>query len=140
MTISDCTCYWKSARYLSRDAVHLAEDGREKRALSATDGSDNCGQATLLDGQVDVVYEGHGLLGAFVNGRSRCVVLLGPLERPVGDTNGIGIDWVGIRGNRGSLRSHQERVDAAPGSRSNGTSAERQIENTAFKETRDGHT
>ena len=95
-----------SVLYLSGNAVHFTEDSREEGALSTTDGSDNGGQATLLYGHVDIVDEGLGLLGAFIISKSRSVVLPSPLERSIGDTDRIGVDWVDIRGNWGGLRSH----------------------------------
>jgi len=106
--------------HLSRDGVHLAEDRREEGALSTTNGSDNGSQATLLDGHVDVVDKSLGLLGVLVGSKSRGIVLLGPLERSIGDTDWIGVDWMDIRGNWNSLRGHQEGVDAAPGSSGDG--------------------
>ena len=114
MTVSDYPIQGVNTLYLSRNAVHLAEDSREERALSTTNRSDNGGQATLLNGHVDAVDESLWFLGALVSSRSRSVILLSPLERPVGDTYGIGVDWVGIGGNWGSLGSHQEGVDATP--------------------------
>ena len=107
--------------YLSRNAIRLTEDSREEGALSATNGSDNSGQAAFLDGHVDAMDESLGLLGVLVN-RIRSSILLGPLERSIGDTNGISVDWVGIGGNWDGLRSHQEGVDAAPGSSGDGAS------------------
>ena len=124
-----------SVLYLSGNAVHFTEDSREEGALSTTDGSDNGGQATLLDGHVDIVDEGLGFL-SILSGRSggRGIVLLGPFERSVGDANGIGIDRVGIRGNWGSLRGHQEGVDAAPGSSSDSAGTKGRTENAALGE------
>lgn len=120
--------------YLPRNAVHLTEDSSEEGALSTTDGSDNGGQATLLDGHVDIMDEGLGFLSVLTNSRSRSVVLLGPLERSVRDTDGVGVDWVDIRGNWGGFRSHQEGVDATPGSSSDGASTKGEAENAALKE------
>jgi len=131
MAISNYPIYWMSGSYLARTAVHLAEDGSEERALSTTDGSDNGGQATLLDGHVDIMDEGLGFLGVLISGRrSGGIVLLGPLERTIGDADGIDVDWVGVRGNGGSLTSHQEGVDAAPGSSSDGASTRRETEDS----------
>ena len=118
MAISDCPGQGVDVLYLSRNAVHLAEDSREERALSTSNGSDNSGQATLLDGHIDVVDESLGLLSVLV--RRRGIILLGPFERSIGDTDGIGVDLMGVRGNLDSLRSHQECVDATPGSSGDG--------------------
>jgi len=122
-----------NAAHLSRNAIHFAEDGREEGALSTTNGSDDGGQATLLDGHVDAVDESVGLLRGLVGG-SRSVVPLSPLERSVGDTDGIGVDWVGIRGDWDSLRSRQEGVDAAPGSSGDSASTKGQTENFVCEE------
>lgn len=99
MVISNRPGYDMSALYLSREAVHLAEDSSEERAFSTTDGSNNGGQATLLDGHVDIMDEGLGFLSVLVTCRSRSIVLLGPLERSVRDADGVGVGWVDIRGN-----------------------------------------
>ena len=117
--------------YLSRNAIRFTEDGSEERAFSTTDGTDNGGQATLLDGHVDIVYECLGFLGILII--SRNVVLLGPLERSTGDTDGICVDRVGIRGNWDSLGSNQEGIDTAPGSSSDGTCTEGWIEDAVLK-------
>ena len=119
--------------YLSRNALHLAEDGREEGALSTTDGSNNGGQATLLDGHVEIMDECLRFLSVLVISRSRSTVLLGPLERSTGDTDGVCVDRVGIRGNWDSLGSHQEGIDTAPGSSSDGTCTEGRIEDVTLK-------
>ena len=137
MTVSGCPNQGMHVLCLSGDAVHFPEDSREEGALSTTNGSDDGGQATLLDGHVDIVDESLGLLSVLVGSRSRSrsIVLLSPLERSVGDTDGIGVDWVGIRGNWDSLRSHQEGVYTAPGSSGDGTCTKWQAENVAFRKT-----
>ena len=110
--------------YLSRNTIHLAEDSSEEGTLSATDGSDDSSQATLLDGDVDIMDECLRFLRVLVIGRGTNIIFLGPLERSTGDTNGIGVDRVSIRGNWESLGSHQEGIDTTPGSSSDCTCTE----------------
>ena len=81
--------------------------------------------------------ENTGLLSVLISG-TRSVVLLSPLERSIGDTDGVGIDWVGVRGNRDSLRSHQEGVDPPPGSSCDGASTERRTKDIAFEDNYEG--
>ena len=120
--------------YLSRNTIHLAEDGSEEGTFSATDGSDDSSQATLLGGHVDTMDECLRFLGVLVIGRDGGIVFLGPLERSAGDTNGIGVDRVSIRGNWESLGSHQEGIDTAPGSSSDCTCTEERIEGGISKQ------
>ena len=120
--------------YLSRNTIHLAENGSEEGTLSATDGSDDSSQATLLDGHVDIMNKRLRFLSVLVISRGKSIVFLGPLERSAGDTNGIGVDRVSIRGNWESLGSHQEGIDTAPGSSSDCTSTEEWIEGGVSKQ------
>ena len=115
MTIRNFLNYEKRALYLSRNTLHLAEDSSEKGALPTTDGTYDCGQATLLDGHVDIMDECLGFFGTLIGSRNMSVLLLDPLERSAGYTDRIGIDRVGVKRNWGSFGSHQEGVDAAPG-------------------------
>jgi len=121
MTISNFPSQGINALHHSRYAIHFAEDGGEEGAFSTTNWSDNSGQAALLDGHVNVIEENPELLSVLIS-RTRSVAFCSPLERSIGDTDGVGIDWVGIGRNWDSLRSHQEGVGAAPGSSGDGAS------------------
>ena len=137
MTISKFPRQGINALHLPRNAIHLAEDGRDKGTLSTTNGSDDGSQATFLDGHADAMDESFGLLRVLVVG-SRSIVLPSPLERSIGDTDGISVDWMGIGGDWDSLKSHHEGVDATPGSSGDGAGTKRRIENIVFEENYEG--
>ena len=74
---------WGNVIYLARDTVHFAKDSREERTLSTTDGADNSGQTTLLDGHVNVVDKSLWFLSVLISGWSGSIVFLCPFKRSI---------------------------------------------------------